>query len=82
MGPLSFGHLDTHSQRRKNVSSDPGPLDSYNLDEVISNHINRVLAITNGKVNGDDGAAALLGINSSTLRNRMKKLGIRFGRKT
>lgn len=80
-GPLSFGYLDTNTSR-ENISSDPRPLDSYNLDEVISNHINRVLAITNGKVNGDDGAAALLGVNSSTLRNRMKKLGIRFGRKT
>ena len=80
-GPLSFGHSDSHSPVVK-LSSNSVPLDSYNLDEAISNHITKVLAITNGKVNGEDGAAALLGVNSSTLRNRMKKLGIRFGRKT
>ena len=32
--------------------------------------------------NGADGAAALLGVNPSTLRNRMKKLGIDYGRNT
>jgi len=52
-----------------------------NLDGVISRHIRRVLSKTNGKVNGPDGAAAVLGINPSMLRNRMKKLGIDFGRK-
>lgn len=51
-----------------------------NLDEMISNHIKHVLAKTKGKVNGKNGAAALLGINPSTLRNRMKKLGIDYGR--
>ncbi len=42
--------------------------------------------VCNGKdddcINGADGAAAFLGINPSTLRNRMKKLGIDYGRKT
>jgi transcriptional regulator with GAF, ATPase, and Fis domain len=52
-----------------------------NLNEVISRHIRRILSKTNGKVNGPDGAAALLGINPSTLRNRMKKLGVSYGRK-
>ncbi len=50
------------------------------LDDVISNHIRRALSKTKGKVSGEDGAAALLGINPSTLRNRMKKLGIDYGR--
>ena len=34
------------------------------------------LAETNGKLEGEHGAAARLGINASTLRSRMKKLGI------
>jgi transcriptional regulator with GAF, ATPase, and Fis domain len=54
---------------------------SDNLDALISRHIRRVLSKTNGKVNGPDGAAAHLGINPSTLRNRMQKLGIDYGRK-
>jgi transcriptional regulator with GAF, ATPase, and Fis domain len=52
-----------------------------NLDEVISRHIRRTLSKAQDKVSGPDGAAALLGINPSTLRNRMKKLGIDYGRK-
>jgi len=39
------------------------------------------LTATGGIVHGPRGAAALLGINPSTLRSRMKKLGIPYGRK-
>jgi DNA-binding protein Fis len=31
-------------------------------------------------MHGPEGAAALLGVNPSTLRSRMKKLGIPYGR--
>ncbi|MBI9089359.1 MAG: sigma 54-interacting transcriptional regulator [Desulfobacterium sp.] len=56
----------------------PGPL---LLDEAMKDHIKAVLGMTGGKVQGKKGAAALLGINPSTLRNRMKKLNIPYGRK-
>jgi len=52
------------------------------LDEVMGNHIRKVLKMTSGKVQGKNGAAALLGIHHSTLRNRMKKLRIPYGRNT
>jgi len=80
-GPLIFENLGTKTERSTDVT-DLTSVQSYNLDEVVSHHISRVLAITNGKINGTDGAAALLGINPSTLRNRMQKLGIRYGRNT
>lgn len=51
------------------------------LDEVIKHHIHKVLERAGGKVQGPDGAARLLGTNPSTLRNKMKKLGIPYGRK-
>jgi len=51
------------------------------LDEVMSRHIRQVLEMTNGKIHGKGGAAELLGINPSTLRNRMNQLGIPYGRK-
>ena len=54
---------------------------SWELDNVVSNHIIKALKKTNGKVNGKSGAARLLSINPSTLRKRMRKLGIPFGRK-
>jgi len=56
---------------------DGGPL---NLDEAMSLHIGRVLKMTRGKIHGSGGAAELLGINPNTLRGRMSKLGIRYGR--
>ncbi|HOO90053.1 MAG TPA: sigma 54-interacting transcriptional regulator [Syntrophales bacterium] len=50
------------------------------LDQAMGEHILRVLTMTGGKVEGSDGAAELLGINPGTLRHRMRKLGIPFGR--
>jgi len=55
--------------------------DDLNLDNLIISHITNVLRLTKGKVGGVDGAAHLLGINPSTLRKRMRKLKIPFGRK-
>ena len=51
------------------------------LDEAMTRHIENVLKITKGKVHGPGGAAELLAIKPNTLRARMDKLGIRFGRK-
>jgi PAS domain S-box-containing protein len=52
--------------------------ESKKLDDVIAQHIQRVLSLTEGKIHGKGGAADLLGINASTLRNRMNKLGINY----
>jgi transcriptional regulator with GAF, ATPase, and Fis domain len=46
------------------------------LEENERIHIRQALAATGGRLYGSDGAAALLGVNPSTLRSRMKKLGI------
>jgi transcriptional regulator with GAF, ATPase, and Fis domain len=51
------------------------------LNEVVRHHIAQTLVSTNGKVNGTNGAAALLGVHPNTLRSRMRKLNIAFGRK-
>lgn len=51
------------------------------LDELIAQHIQRALALSEGQIHGKNGAALMLGINPSTLRNRMNKLGITYGRK-
>jgi len=60
----------------------PPPLEEmdFNLDDAIRHQICRALETTAGRVKGDNGAAALLGVNPSTLRNKMKKLDIPFGR--
>lgn len=46
------------------------------LTQMERRHVRRALQLTNGKIYGDDGAAAILGINASTLRSRMKKLDL------
>lgn len=47
------------------------------LAEVQRNHIIKILNKTNWKIDGKNGAATLLDLKPSTLRDRMKKLGIK-----
>jgi two-component system, NtrC family, response regulator HydG len=47
------------------------------LEEAEREHIRRVLGHTGGRISGKGGAADVLGLPDSTLRSRMKKLGIR-----
>jgi transcriptional regulator with GAF, ATPase, and Fis domain len=48
------------------------------LAEAERQYISEVLEMTNGLIAGKGGAADLLGLPPSTLRNRMKRLGIKF----
>jgi transcriptional regulator with GAF, ATPase, and Fis domain len=50
---------------------------AISLDEVQRHHIEAILDQTKGKIEGPGGAAEILGLKPSTLRHRMKKLGIR-----
>jgi len=78
--PLAFPYLD--------YISPPGPAapagEDYNrvltMNEMMKRHIMSVLKLTDGRIEGKGGAAEKLGMNPSTLRARMKKLGIRIGR--
>ncbi len=49
---------------------------SMQLDDIEKMHILRVLSACGGKLKGKGNAAEQLGLNPSTLRSRMKKLGI------
>ena len=46
------------------------------LDEAIVAHIEATLRITQGRIEGPQGAARLLNVNPHTLRARMRKLHI------
>ena len=70
-------HSATTSAKR---SASAAP-ESIRLDDVVRDHITRVLERTDGKIHGPGGAAELLDINAGTLRNRMNKLGIEYGRR-
>jgi formate hydrogenlyase transcriptional activator len=56
---------------------DRRPLEEASPDNVERNYILRILEQTRWRVEGPKGAAAVLGLNPSTLRSRMLKLGIR-----
>ena len=77
--PLTFLDVDYQNPAETMPIQDP-PLDTLKLDDVLSIHIRRVLRMTNGRIHGKKGAAEVLGINPSTLRNRMNRLGITYGR--
>jgi len=88
--PLAFNDLPAPLKPEPGFEHGPGPElhpdlegeDSLELDAFVSRHIRRVLNMVGGRVGGEQGAADLLKINPSTLRKRMRKLGIPFGRKT
>ena len=51
------------------------------LEDIEARHIRHVMELTGGRIEGKNGAAVLLGLNPATLRYRMQKLRIPFGRK-
>jgi hydrogenase-4 transcriptional activator len=56
----------------------PGPIEPLNV--AVQRHIEAALVVTRGRVEGRQGAAALLQINPHTLRAKMRKLGIDWTR--
>lgn len=76
---LYFGDKVPQRRIRVPMSSDDTILP---LEEVVITHIKQALTAAQGRVEGKHGAAAMLGMNPSTLRSRMRKLGIQFGKST
>ena len=78
--PLSFEALIPLAAPDKvvQVQSRDEPLVS--LDEMNARYIRRALEKAGGKIYGPGGAAQILSINPSTLRKRMDKLGIPYGK--
>ena len=52
------------------------------FDEMTVQHIRQALQMAGGKINGPGGAAQLLGLHPNTLRTKMNKLGIPYGRRS
>jgi DNA-binding NtrC family response regulator len=59
----------------------PGEKNVLELDQVLRRHLVSVLKMAGGRINGPGGAADLLKINPSTLRQKLRRLDIPFGRK-
>ncbi len=81
-GRLSFETILGAEPRAARTESQAcrAPGDMATLDEAMAGHIRSVLEKTGGKISGANGAAEILGLPYSTLRNRMIRLGISFGR--
>jgi DNA-binding NtrC family response regulator len=79
--PLTFDDLSGGKSEDKSKTPSTAQEEPLKLDEAMFRHIRRVLEMTKGKVHGKGGAAEVLGINPSTLRNRMNQLGISYGRR-
>ena len=71
----SVGVADTPMQGENGTPFIPGG-GIESLDEVIKRHIETVLTLTRGRIEGEKGAATALKINPHTLRARMRKLKI------
>ncbi len=76
-GELRLQHIMLNPDR---VSRPPAPnvaeATFVAFDDMQRAYFERALARTSGKIYGDDGAAALVGMKPTTLQSRLKKLGI------
>ncbi|HEX5885123.1 MAG TPA: sigma 54-interacting transcriptional regulator [Pyrinomonadaceae bacterium] len=65
-----------HSVDRFEEATEEPPFSAKTLEEVEREYILRTLETTGWRIEGSSGAANILGLNPSTLRTRMAKLGI------
>jgi PAS domain S-box-containing protein len=65
-----------HLADRLEISSPPLSSAVRTLEETERNQILKILSNTRWRIEGKDGASAILGLHPSTLRARMHKLGI------
>ncbi len=72
-------HIDESMILRVDARADAGlrKSDSKKLEDLERSHILNVLEETGWVIEGKQGAASILGLNPSTLRSRMRKVGIK-----
>ena len=75
-GVLRLPEPLTVSRAPEPASAAAKPAIDHTLEELERRHILSVLETTGWRVSGPQGAAKILGLNPSTLRSRMKKLGL------
>jgi hydrogenase-4 transcriptional activator len=74
------------SPERRNGHPAAGPTEAASdgriepLEVILRRHIEAALAVAHGRIEGRQGAAAMLRINPHTLRAKMRKLGIDWAR--
>ncbi len=79
-GPLVLENFDFPKKQELTPVLPDATENISTLDELNAMYINKVLKLTKGRVEGPGGAAELLGVHPSTLRGRMRKLGVPYQR--
>jgi len=76
-GILGVGPFEETPAAGSDTRPADGRLDDGTLEAIERNHISSVLERCSWKVSGGGGAAEALGLKESSLRYKMKKLGIK-----
>ena len=79
--PLSFPNLAPPTPETSDAETPREAGRFLKMDEMMALHIKRSLALSGGRIAGHGGAAEILGMHPSTLRARMRRLGIRMKRR-
>ncbi|MGB5157535.1 MAG: sigma 54-interacting transcriptional regulator [Desulfobacterales bacterium] len=79
--PLAFDNIGYTIPRANTIIPATEAASALSFDQANSQTIIKALKMAGGRVGGEKGAAKLLKLNPSTLRGKMRKLGIPFGRK-
>ena len=74
---LDSSHTSAAGIEQSSLTPVPTSGSTGSLEDVERRHIEAVLTQTNWMVEGERGAAKILNVNPSTLRSRMKNLGIK-----
>jgi len=77
-GTIKTSHLIFEKNSRSNDNCEDKEKTVQSLDEETKKIIKKALDLTNGKIYGNDGAAAILKMKPTTLQSKMKKLKIKF----
>jgi transcriptional regulator with GAF, ATPase, and Fis domain len=78
--PLCFANLSALSGNLSDEVSAEDAAKFPTMEEMMSLHIKKSLNLSKGRIEGNGGAAELLGMNPSTLRAKMRKLRIKINR--
>ncbi len=80
LGVMTHGRLTPPTTSRISAAQSPVVATPMPLEAAMKQHIEAALAVTCGRIEGPYGAARLLDINPHTLRGKMRKLGIDWGK--
>lgn len=72
--PASQHKTDIKKENYHTINSEISFKQIYSLEEITAAYIRFIMELSNGKIYGPNGAAALLQIHPNTLRSRLEKL--------